>query len=411
MSGSVSSSNLDDSTDFVRGVQAVSWTSNGSGKGAARLERFGGAPLDLTGKLIRLQLKVDDVAHLSRLDFLVGTDRLANHYRWRFNATTRSSRLVQAGEWVFVTLSWAEVNAAAGAYEIGATGVPSVTSGFTDLRMQMSDDGTGQVTARLQSIEITDDVTALFPRGVVSITFDDGNESTYSMTRHKMAEHGFRGTQYVIADAVGAPGRVTLGQLHDLQDVYGWEVAGHAYAKVAHDARYPKLTAADVEADLRDMRKWLVANEFQGDSFAYPGGSFDATVDGTPAEQLVPGHFATGRTILSGVGTKMNILAETSPPALPFRLRALSSISSLATGQANPSTMLTAGGALDRCRRPGSWLILVFHRIVDHEPTATAQVTRGDFDVIMDGIAERGIEVLPVSEVIRTGLASTPALH
>ncbi|KUN43426.1 hypothetical protein AQJ27_30600 [Streptomyces olivochromogenes] len=38
--------------------------------------------MNLTGKLIRLILKVDDVTHLDRLEFLIGTSTFTNYFRW-----------------------------------------------------------------------------------------------------------------------------------------------------------------------------------------------------------------------------------------------------------------------------------------------------------------------------------------
>jgi peptidoglycan/xylan/chitin deacetylase (PgdA/CDA1 family) len=392
----VSSATLNDTSTFVRGTQCATIRSSGTGSNG-NLYRYGQAAVDLTGKAIRLTLKIDDTAHVSSVNFYVGTSSLANYFKWRMWNVTASSRMIQDGEWAVVTLQWADVNAALGTFTISSTGVPSVTSGFTDMMFQVIDDAGGQITAHLQSIEIIPDSKQAFPNGVVSITFDDSWKSVHDLARPVMDGYGFRGTTYTIAEAVGSPGRVGLADLQAVQNYSGWEVAGHSYSNFAHTSRYPTLTAQAVDDELQSLKAWLAVNGFPADSFAYPGGQFGKTVDGVPVDDLVGRYFNTGRSI--------NYLhtTETFPAAMPRRMRAVSSISSaIAAGdRANVGNLTGAGGLLDRCRNNGSWLILTFHEIVTGSPVNATQCTQADFQTVMAAINSRGIPVVPVGEVIR----------
>lgn len=399
--GNVGSSNLNDTTEFVRGTQSATITTAGYATGTAafadqaNIQRLGGPPLDLTGKAIRLLFKVSDVTRLRWISFFVGTSGLANNFRWRIHTHTATQNWVQSGEWVMATLQWGDVQAAAGAFALSPAGVPSTKAGFTDLRFQVIDAGTGPVTARLQSVELIDDTTVTYPGGLVSITFDDSWVDVFDNARPAMDTYGFRGTTYTIADQIGMPEKCTVAQLRAAQNLSGWEVAGHAYQGAVHAARYDGVTAAEVDADAGNLRAWLVSNGFHGDSFAYPGGRFGRTTDGISVEAIVSRYFATGRSIISADNR------EATPPPMPHRLRSLTGISSVSGGAPNPATLTGPGGFLDRAQLSGGWLILCFHRVVTTSPTADTECHRDDFAAIMRAIAVRGMTVLPVAEVMR----------
>ena len=84
-------------------------------------------------------------------------------------------------------------------------------------------------------------------------------------------------------------------------------------------------------------------------------------------------------------------------------MRSVTGIGSLAGASSFslPANLTKAGGSLDRCKLSGSWLILTFHEVVAGTAATSNQCSQTDFNSIMDGIASRGIPVLPVGEVLR----------
>lgn len=391
----VASSNLNDTTDFVRGTQSARVTTNGTTATPANLQVAGLPSVDLTGKDIRILLKIDNHANVSSVNFFVGTSGFVNFFRWRLHSTTNSNQLLQSGDWVTVTLSWADVESAAGTFTLTG-GVPSTKTGFTDFRVQVIDRGAGPVTFRVQAVEVIDATKGTFPQGVVTVCFDDSYASVHDLARPIMDARGIPGTTYSIAERVGTPTYVTVPQLRNVQDMSGWEVAGHSYSAAAHTNRYPSLTAEEADDDLRSLKAWLVTNGFPSESFAYPGGRFDPTTDGVPVDQLVGRYFNSARSIL------YNFSVETFPPAMRTRLRALSGISSVigVGDRANVTTLTGTGGGLDRCQAQGSWLILTFHRIVTSTPTDPAECSQADFQTVMDAIVARGIPTATVADVL-----------
>lgn len=394
----VASSNPNDPATFCRGTQSFQLVTTGTGA-VASIRKTGGSALDLTGKAARLTLRLVDVTHLNQLNFQVGTSTLANTFSWRVHThNTTSQNQIQSGEWVTVTLSWADVRSATGTYSINANGVPSTTTGFTDLQLQTNDDAAGPVTINLQSIEVIPDTTNTFPNGVISITFDDSYATQYSAARPKMDSLGYRGTCYTIADVVGSSGTyMTKAQMRSMQDQSGWEIAGHSFTVANHNAKYTTLSTQTVLDELRNMRAWLVDNGFNSDHFAYPGGWFGPTTDGDPIDVLTKKFFATGR----GISSADNL--EIFPPTMGMRMRAISGIGSLAgaSSPANTTKMLSTGGPLDRCQLEGQWLILTFHEVVAGSAANTNQCSQADFNSIMDAISARGIPVVPVGDLMR----------
>ncbi|MDI2130555.1 polysaccharide deacetylase family protein [Yinghuangia seranimata] len=388
------SADVNDRTMFTRGAQSARVTTDGSGR-QAFLRRAGMPAIDLTAKMIRLVLRVEDVAHLRQLAFYVGTRAFSNYFSWEFHThSAEGANYVQSGEWVVIHLQWADITKASGAFSISETGVPSVTTGFTDMSFAAYDDNAGPVTVRLQAVEVLPDTSTKFPRGVVSITFDDSFASVYDLAQPVMQAHGFAGTMYNIAEAVGTSRYLTLKQMRDMQDRSGWEMAGHAYSTSAHDASYSQLTSRQVDADFGRLRSWLDANRLHSTHFAYPHGAFQATSDGVPVDHIAAQHFTTARSIIAET-------VESLVPAMPHRLKALTGLTDGVGIDGSPlSLMLEPGGKLDRCAKNGDWLILAFHQLVPGPPTAGTQISQAGFAAVMDGIAARGIPVLTVGEAM-----------
>ncbi|MEV5472955.1 polysaccharide deacetylase family protein [Streptomyces sp. NPDC052207] len=390
------SSNLNNTAAFVRGTQCASITTDTAG-GSANLRKFGNPTMDLTDKAIRLICRADDVSKIGHLNFFVGNSSLANNFKWRLWEISATTQLGSNNEWVTLTFGWSSLNSASGSYSISSTGVPSTTSGFTDFQVQAIGTTGNAYTLDVQAVEVIDATTTTFPNGVISIVFDDGADSIFNYARPAMDSYGFQGTNYVIVSNLGTTGVMTSAQNKVLQDFSGWEVGLHSYDGTVHNNRYTAYTAAQVDDDIRLGKQWLVQNGFRGESIAYPGGEYQKTTDGVGIDSIANRYFSTGRTILfqSGYPT------ETFPAGMPMRVRAVSSISSTQVGANNPTSLVAAGGLLDKCQLNGGWLILTFHKITTGAATVSTECSQADFQMIMAAIASRGIPVVPVADVNR----------
>ncbi|WP_234388746.1 MULTISPECIES: polysaccharide deacetylase family protein [Streptomyces] len=388
------SAEANDKTQFVRGTQAVRVTTNGTGK-QSYIRKSGMTAMNLTGKMIRLLFRVEDVTDLAKMVFYVGSGGLQNFFSWTFHTHSKTSaNYVQSGEWVTVHLQWADVTSATGSYTISASGKPSTTTGFTDMSFAVYDSAGGPVTYRLQAVEVVPDTSGVFPKGAVSITFDDSHKSIHDLARPVMDSFGFPGTVYNIADAIGTGSFLTVDQMRSMQNYSGWEMAGHSYANAVHTASYPKLTAEQADDDFRKLREWLVSNGFTSEHFAYPHGAFQKTTDGVPVDLIASRHFTTARSIISET-------IESIAPANPYRLKSLTGITDgTGIGGTALSKLTAAGGKLDRCVNNGDWLILCLHKIVTGAPATSTEIGTAGLTTLMKAIDERDIPVVTVAEAM-----------
>jgi peptidoglycan/xylan/chitin deacetylase (PgdA/CDA1 family) len=326
-------------------------------------------PLDLRGRQLRVRVRVDDVAALEGLELRLSSDGFARSFLGFAVPlfADPSFNLLQPGEWT--ALSWSL--AAARAFgEPDSAAIDAAGWAVTD----RPDPRTG--ARRPVRLEWRDLSWLPAPaRGVVSFTFDDGYDEHFGVAAPALAAHGFRGTAYVIADQVGAPGYLSLEQLRALHDRFGWTVAAH------HLVPLPEL-GARLEAELDGVDRFLRANGFADGArhLAYPLGQLESS----RVLPAVRSRYATARLASGG--------AETLPPADPHRLRAWN-----VTRATTPEQVVAAA---QRAAGSGEWLILMFHFLVERPERDTEYALR-DFARVVEGVARSGAEVQTIEEVWR----------
>lgn len=382
-SGSGATFNLNDTADFIIGSQAAKMTTAGTAA-QTNIRKFAGSVPDTTGKVFRLRLKVDDVTHLAELDFYLGSSSLGNNYKWSF-FIAGGNAWITSGDWVTVTLSFADAT---------TSGSPA-RSGMTDLQLQAWDDGAGTATVHLQSVELIADGSATFANGVASICFDDSWSSARDNAWAKLDSYGYPASLFTITDLVGTANHITETDLKTRVDRFGWESCAHADLDANHSSTYTGMTAATLEADLRAQRAWMLSKGIRGgDGTAYPLGQFGKTSDSQSTMDVTRRYFSWARTTA-------NRTRETWPPADPFRLRAISSISTFSGGTTPTSLTTSSTGTIDKAKTNSAWLILVFHKIVTGTPGSTTECAQSDFNAIIDKINTAGMAVMPIGDALR----------
>jgi hypothetical protein len=190
-----------------------------------------------------------------------------------------------------------------------------------------------------------------------------------------MAKRGMRGVEYLIPEAVGQRNYLTLHQVVDLQDRFGWDVAAH------HQTPFTDMRPDELEATILGVQRYLVENQLSRGAghLAYPLGKQNTSL----VRPLVRKHFATARVASSG--------PETIPPADPHLLRALN-----VTHETTPRDVIAA---VRRAQENKEWLILMLHHLVEGEPQNSLEYRMADFEALIDGIAKTGVRVMTVSEV------------
>jgi peptidoglycan/xylan/chitin deacetylase (PgdA/CDA1 family) len=186
------------------------------------------------------------------------------------------------------------------------------------------------------------------PLTVVTIQFDDGNADVYQWVS-SLSTHGFGATFYVNSGSIETSGHLTWAQLTALSQA-GNEIASHTVNHV----NIKKLKLADARFQVCQDRVNLAAHGFQPESFAYPFGSFNSTVE-TQVVQYCGDNSARG---VSGVNDR-RVFAETIPPLNAYATRT-------PPDPKQGTTVATIEGYVTSAEQNGGgWVQLTFHHICD----------------------------------------------
>ena len=185
------------------------------------------------------------------------------------------------------------------------------------------------------------------PLTVVTIQFDDGNADTIQWIDGSLNTHGFPATWYVNSGSIDTAGHLTWAQLTSLSTA-GNEIGSHTVNHV--DIK--KLKLADARFQVCQDRVNLANQGFQPESFAYPFGDYNSTVE----TQVVAYCGDNSARTVTGVNDK-TVFAETIPPADPYATRT----------PADPkqgTTVATIEGYVTSAEQNGGgWVQLTFHHI------------------------------------------------
>lgn len=331
------------------------------GQGHPTLVVAQGLAADARGRFVQLVLRVHGMEHLANLQVRAGSADVASHaYSLPVPVYADPEyNFVQDGVWTAVTLSFGTAD---------VTGAPD-RAALHSIGLMVTDDGRGSVRVDVAGIALVD-----APReGVVSITFDDGYKEHLAAAK-MMQRHGWRGTAYVIPDALGTkPAYMTLQDVLELGRL-GFDVAAH------EDPPFTQIAPGELEPRVRRVQEFLLRHGFAEGAkhLAYPLGKQEPSHVRPTVERL----FTTAR--IAGGGP------ETLPPADPHLLRAVNVIAGTKPEQ--------VGEWARRAKEHGEWLILMLHWL----PDATAKHTdysMDDYRRMLEEIAKVGVRVAPVTEV------------
>jgi peptidoglycan/xylan/chitin deacetylase (PgdA/CDA1 family) len=211
-------------------------------------------------------------------------------------------------------------------------------------------------------------------RPLVSLTFDDGYESNVTSALPVMERYGFDSTQcYEIMDLRRNPA------VND-ETVRTFYRAGHELCShTINHGFLTKLTPTQVDEELRVSKDYIqniIGAPITG--FASPYGDYNQAVN----SQIMQ-YYGWHRTVDEGFNSKDNLDR--------YRLR---------VQNITPATKLSQYQAwLDQAQRDKTWLIFVYHDVVDSNPSPYGSY-RPDFEQQMAALKASGITVKPVSAAL-----------
>lgn len=379
-----------DTADFVLGTQSAKLTTSSTGTFKIQSPAL---TLDLTAKQLRVRVKIDDITNVNAMNVWAGNDAtITNGYKWFVQGTLAGSNQIISGTttpqvgWVTVVLNVADAQ---------LIGSPTRT-GIVCIKFEISRTAAaGEVTLHTQDVALLPEPTTLYPNGAVIICADDILGEQWTNMLPILEPYGFRANFFVIVDQVGGSNRLTLNQLHALQD-QGHEIHAHAWTDADHTASYTGLSAAALDTDLRLMKGWMNGQGFRGQGTAYPLGQYGVTTDGVPTTSIVQRYYSFARADSSGT----NKPSGTYPLGDPYRLPSLSSITTFAGGFTPTNLIGTGVGGLQTVAATHGVKIMTFHKVVTGTPGASSEIKTTDFQSIMDEIHTLGMRVLTFSEYL-----------
>jgi peptidoglycan/xylan/chitin deacetylase (PgdA/CDA1 family) len=213
-------------------------------------------------------------------------------------------------------------------------------------------------------------------RPLVSITFDDGWQSSYADALPLLRQHGYQATFYINPSSIETPNFMTAAELADLR-TQGSEIAAHGYE---HDDM-TAISTSKLDYDLHQGRDYLHQAGFPTQDFATPYGRSDAEVAWYARK-----YFATVRGTEDGVNTRQNFDQ--------YDLQVLY--------MENSTPLSALQAALTVAKQSNGWLILVYHRVGPTHTTVqslkveSATISTDSVGQQWDAVAKSGITVEPV---------------
>lgn len=236
----------------------------------------------------------------------------------------------------------------------------------------------GQVAEVLVSDLRVENLTA--PPGVV-FQFDDARLDTYTTAFPVLNARGMVGSIPVPTSLLGTSGppqKMTLAQLQELCNTYGWEAVSHSKTHPQLDT----LTAAQVDTELDDAYNFLLANGLSplgARHVVYPGGLWNTTVYDETMRR-----FRSGRSVID----LRYVVPGVADGLMPV------------TYVVNTLTVATLKGVLDRLAARGGASILAFHSIADtNAGNDTYTWLTADFTEIADYVVSKGLRAYRMSDL------------
>ncbi|UTT68791.1 polysaccharide deacetylase family protein [Arthrobacter sp. DNA4] len=373
-----------DTADFLIGTQSVRAVTSGSG-GTVEVISPTLPQLNLTGKGLAFQLKVDNPDRLANIILYWGQNNYAS-----FNTSIQAqsqgdgvSAVLLPNDWTWFYVPSNDISNATGTVNLSA---------ITNVKIRVTDKNSGPLTVNVQQIGTYTPKNA-YPSGVISVTCDDSLLSQYTYLPQILGKYGAAATMLLITDQM--PGSPVFGsnpatyvqgfsvdQAHELEDKQGYEMGGHAYLTANHNRGMANLTAQELADELGGLKSWLRTEGFKGaDYFAWPIGS-----NNVAATKICRKFFSWARH--TG-----GFYAPAQFPTQPMRHQAVTVTSDI--------PVATFQGYIDFAKAHGRHLTLMVHQIVVSGASGPTNVNKADLAAILDYANSVGMPIRTIGQVMR----------
>jgi peptidoglycan/xylan/chitin deacetylase (PgdA/CDA1 family) len=332
--------------------------------------------LDLSNKNIYFKIKIDKTSSLQGIDISLSNNNWKTDARYNIDEVFNYQYANRDGEWLHFGVGKSDLRK----NEFGGWWIKS--SPYFDWSKV---DGV-KITARSkqgQQSAINIKEFALAPDqedARVAIVFDDGWSSVMDAAKG-MNEYGIKGNVGVITGSVGKRNYLTLDNLKELQNSYGWNVANHSSLhKNAFSDYESNNNLQGLDNDVSDALQYLIQNDINSapNWYIYPDGSTDGSIKKTISKYYKFGRATAGVT-------------QVFPFAEPLEVGVFPVYS-------DRTTPVDVHNAISDAVKYNQTIFLMFHKISKEAPSMFTEISQNDFETILKDINEQGIKVVTLSE-------------
>ena len=305
-----------DATDYTDGTASIKLELPSSG--ALTGMRLNITDVDMSNQTFKVWMKSSNWAGIDEADILISTEGSFTSF-YKFDA---SNWLVSPkdNEWIQVTFTLSDLE---------LNGTPNLATANDLIIRGIANVGTTS-TLWIDGFSTYERTGA--SGGLVSITFDDANDSQYTTAEPYLDKYGYKGTFYIIPEEINTGGSMTQAQVETLHD-QGHEVAMHGATNLS------TFSLADLQTELNEIKAYQIRYGFS-DNFSYPNGAYNDQI-----REEVSKRFSSSRNI--------SFLKNNPGYIDPYYINAVSMGSSTATS--------TLTDMIDEAIANDEWLILNFH--------------------------------------------------
>lgn len=213
-------------------------------------------------------------------------------------------------------------------------------------------------------------------RGVVILSFDDGNDTDYTQAKRILDKFNYGACSFVNGTSIGLNDHMSKAQLRALQDISGWDIGSHGLEHID----FSISSDGAIEKELRHNIEYLSGMGIPCPFFAYPHGKYSLS-----AEKIVKRYHSIARLAYTAG-------YESYPLADNHRIKAFA---------VEGSTSLAAvEGCIDNISNWRGVGVFFFHRLVADNP-GIYNWRIPDFQSLVEHIAAKNVDVFTFTQFFK----------
>lgn len=318
---------------------------------------------DLTRKIVNLKMRIATLKALKGVEIRFSNDsKFENFFALRVLYYSQENfNLVQTNEWH---------NMSFGLGNLSKKGNPDQAK-INHVGIFLMDDGKKALTLDISDITITQASHA----PILTYTFDDGYDDNM-LAAQILKDYKQTATAYIIPDAIGTPGYISLVDVNDLK-MHGWGISSH------DETPFTERNPLELNKRIAELDGYFEKHHLTEGMkhLAYPLGQQNRSY----VVPITRANYHTARLASGGM--------ETLPPGDYMLLRTFNVLNTTSVREIQDQVRLA--------KQNNQWLILMFHYLHDDKKPNNSPLSYhiDKFRQVVEMVSREKIRVVPVHEV------------